>query len=97
MMFISVIIFASILFLLSTEESKAIIVVIPVVLIPIVSIVVWIIGALATPVIGLSAFYFKIKNKSPFLGIIIGIGLLILLGIVITLIFKLVNPQRPIY
>lgn len=81
----------------STKHASAIIVLVPVVLIPIVNIVVWIIGALATPVIALSTIYFKIKKKPPFVGVLIGIGLLLLVGIIVTVIFKWVNPQRPIY
>jgi hypothetical protein len=86
-----------ILFFISTKEAHAIIVIIPAILIPIVSIVVWIITAVTTPVLALSIIYFKIKKKSPFLGILFGVGLLLLLGAIITVILKLLNPERPIY
>jgi hypothetical protein len=88
----------SLLFLIfSTKNANAIIVIVPVVLVPIVSIVVWIIGALATPVIALSTFYFKTKKKSPFLGMLFGLGLLLLLGVLITIVFKIINPDRQIF
>jgi hypothetical protein len=58
--------------------------------------VVWIIGALATPVVALSALYFKMKSRSLFLGIIIGIIILLLLGVIITVVLKLIDPGRPI-
>ena len=92
----SVLIATSLLFVF-TKEAHAIIVVVPAILIPIVSIVVWIIGALATPVVALSALFFRIKKKSLFLGILFGLGLLLIIGVIITLIFKLVDPQMPIY
>ncbi|KKQ92119.1 MAG: hypothetical protein UT58_C0005G0007 [Microgenomates group bacterium GW2011_GWC1_39_7b] len=85
------------LFIFSTREAKAIIVVVPTIIIPIVHIAAWIIGAVATPVLGLSALYFKIKKKSPAVGILFGMGLLVLLGIIITIVFKIISPQRPIY
>lgn len=86
-----------ILLVLSIKDAKAIIVVVPIVLIPIVNIVVWIIGALTTPIIALSALFFKIKKKSPVVGVFVGIGLVLLLGILIAIFFKLVNPDRPLY
>lgn len=83
--------------LLSVSNAYAIIVIIPAVLIPIVNIVVWIIGAISAPIIAMSAFYFKLKNKSVLKGVVIGIALLLIISLLIILIFKLVDPQRPIY
>ncbi|QQG41959.1 MAG: hypothetical protein HYV90_01445 [Candidatus Woesebacteria bacterium] len=86
-----------VIFTLSVTDAKAIVVLIPVVLIPIVNVVVWVIGAIATPVVGLTALYFKIKKKSPVIGILLGVVLLLLLGLIITIVFKIINPERPIY
>ena len=86
-----------IFFFVSVTDAKAIIVITPVVLIPIVKIVALVIGTLATPVISLSTFYLKLKKKSVLLGFAVGILILIILGVMITLGFKLINPQRPIY
>jgi hypothetical protein len=97
MLFLIAILFSVTFLFISTRDANAIIAIVPVILIPVVSIVVWIIGAITAPVITLSAIYFKMKKRSTVLGIFVGIGILLLLGIVITLIFKLVNPQRPIY
>ena len=69
------------------------VVIVPAVLIPIVHIVVWIVGALITPVVALSALYFKMRKKSLLLGIIFGLGIVLIFGIIIILIFKLINPQ----
>jgi hypothetical protein len=90
--FLSLIIFFSF-----THTAKAIIVIVPVILIPIVHFLVWIIGALTTPVLALSTLYFKIKKKSPIKGFLFGLGILILLSLLIVLIFKLINPARPIF
>ena len=59
MIFVMSILLSIILLVLSIKDAKAIIVVVPIVLIPIVNIVVWIIGALTTPIIALSALFFK--------------------------------------
>ena len=85
------------LLILFTNEAKAIVVLVPVVLIPIVKILAVIIGAFAVPVVSLSTFFYKIKKKSPIAGMLIGIVLLILLGIIVILILKTVNPQRQLY
>ncbi len=97
MVFAASILLFLVIFALSVNDAKAIVVLIPVILIPIVNVVVWIIGAIATPVVGLTTLYFKIKKKSPVIGILIGVVLLLLLGIIITIVFKIINPQRPIY
>lgn len=86
-----------IIFALSTKEAKAIIVIIPVILIPIVKMVVLIIGALTAPVVGLSVFYSKLKKKPVVFGILVGVFILLFLGLVITIGFKLINPARPLY
>lgn len=86
-----------IMFVLSVKPAYAIIVVIPAILIPIVQIVVWIVTAIATPIIGLSALYFKFKNKPVFKGVLLGLVILILIALVVGLSFKFLNPQRPIY
>lgn len=96
-MFIVSILLSIVIFFLSTKSTHAIIVIVPVVLVPIVSIVVWIIGAITAPVVALSTLYFKAKKRSPIIGFLIGTVILIMLGIVITIMFKLLNPERPIY
>ena len=62
MIFVMSILLSIILLVLSIKDAKAIIVVVPIVLIPIVNIVVWIIGALTTPIIALSALFLKLKE-----------------------------------
>lgn len=96
-MFVVSILLSIVIFFLSTKSTHAIIVIVPVVLIPIVSIVVWIIGAITAPVVALSAMYFKMKKKSPFLGVLVGVVILFVLAIIIAIVLKLINSQRPIY
>lgn len=84
-------------FFSSTKESNAIIIVVPVILIPIVKIVALIITAIATPVLGLSTWYLKLKKKSILFGIFVGMIILILVGLLFTLGIKIVNPSRPLY
>lgn len=97
MKFIISVLLSIIFFLASRSEPKAIIVIVPVILIPIVKIVALIIGAFAIPVVSLSTWYLKLKKKPIYFGILIGLIILIILGITITFGFKLVNPQRPLF
>lgn len=69
-----------VIFAISAKPAQAIIVLVPIALIPVVKIVVLIITALTTPVVGLSALYFKLKKKSVWLGILMGIVILLILG-----------------
>ena len=96
MMFATVAILLSILFLLSAQPAHAIVAIVPTVLIPIVNIVVLIIGALTAPIVGLTTLYFKIKERSLLKGVIIGLAILLILTIVMILVFKIINPQRPL-
>lgn len=82
--------------LISARSVYAIITVIPVILIPIVNILVWIIGALATPVVGLSVLFFKLKKKPWLHGLITGVVILIVIALIIALLLKYINPDRPI-
>jgi hypothetical protein len=97
MLLIKAFFISTFLFILSTKNANAIIAIIPVVLVPIVSIVVWIIGALTTPVLALTAIYFKLKKKSIYYGVLAGIVILILSAVLIIIILKLANPERPLY
>ena len=69
-----------ILFSALTSDANAIVVLTPVVLIPIVKIVALIIGAIATPVISLSAIYYKLNKKPIIRGVLFGILTLIILA-----------------
>ena len=96
MIFATVAILSSIFLLLSAQPAHAIIVIVPTVLIPIVNIVVLIVGAISTPVIGLIALYFKIKKKPLLKGVLFGLFVLLLITVIMIFVFKVVNPQRPI-
>ena len=85
------------LLILSPTPAKAIIVVIPTILIPVVKIVALIIGAISIPVTSIFGLYFKVKNKPAKNGILLGVFALIILAIVIAFILRIENPARPIY
>lgn len=97
MQFASAVVLSVVIFALSTSSVNAIIVIIPTVLVPIVHVVVWVIGALAAPVVSLTALYFKMKNKSLLGGILFGIFLLMIIGLLAVIMFKMLDPNRPIY
>ena len=98
MIFLSAIPFSIFLFFSVVSEANAIVVVVPVILIPIVKIVALIIGLLATPIVSLTAIFLRIKkNKSIFYGVIVGILILLALSVIITFGLKFINPDRPIY
>lgn len=97
MKFLKSIFLLLLLLLIFTNDANAIIVIVPVILIPIVKIAALIVGALATPVISLSVWYLKMKNKPIYFGIIVGISILAILGILISLGIKITNPSRPLY
>lgn len=96
-LFLSTIILSLIFFTISVRPAHAIIVIIPTVLIPIVNIVVWIVGVITAPVVGLSALYFSFKKKSTVKGVLFGILLVLLITLTVAVVIKIMNPNRPIY
>lgn len=97
MLFLAAILLSVTFLFLSTNYAHAIIVIIPTILIPIVSIIVWVITAITAPVIGLSALYFKLRKKSVIRGMLFGIFLVLLTAVILFIVLKLIDPNRPIY
>jgi hypothetical protein len=85
------------LFVLYTKPVYAIIVIIPAALVPIVSIVVWVITAISAPIVGLSVLYSKTKKKSIWKAIFVSLVAIFIIAIMLGLILKVINPQRPVY
>ncbi len=85
------------LFFIFVNETKAIIILPAVILVPIVKIVAIIISGFSLPVIGLSAYFHKISNKPVLRGIFVGMLILIFMGLLITIALKIINPSRPLF
>ncbi len=84
-------------FIFFVNEAKAIIIIPAIILIPIVKLVAIIISGFSLPVIGVTAYFHKISNKSVVKGIFIGVGILVIIAVLTAIILKLINPSRPLF
>ena len=80
-----------------TPQAHAIIFLPAVVLIPIAKIVAFIIGGFSFPALSVGALWSKLFHKSLKRTLIVITCLLILLTIILVVIFKLHNPDRPFF
>lgn len=85
------------LFFVFVDQVDAIIFLPAIILIPIVKIIAVIIGGFSLPVVAGSAFLNKVKGKSLATGLIQGIVILLLGALILAIILKLVNPDRPLF
>lgn len=79
------------------SNAYAIVVIVPAILIPIVNLVVWIVGAVSVPVAGVLFAYSKVKKVSHKKILSTLFIVLFLVALITFILLRIVNPDRPIY
>lgn len=82
---------------LFAPQAHAIIFLPAIVLIPIAKIVALIVGGFSFPALGVGALWSKLFGKSLRRTISVIIAILVVLGIILAIFFKLHNPDRPLF
>lgn len=85
------------IFVFFADESKAIIIIPAVILIPIVKLVAIIISGFTIPIFGITTYFHKLSNKPIIRGIYVSIAILLALATLIAIVLKLMNPSRPLF
>lgn len=84
-------------FLFSTSQVKAIVVIIPTVLVPVVHIIISFLGVIFVPIVAISTYILKLKKRSLIKGVLVGILITMVFGVLGFVLIRLLNPDRPIY
>ena len=81
----------------SAPKAHAIIFLPAIILLPIIKIIALVIGGFSIPALGIGALSGKLFHASPKKSIPIIIGILVILAVVLAIILKLENPDRPLF
>lgn len=94
---IFVVFFFCVLLAITPTHSHALIVLAPIVLIPIIKLIALIIAGLTLPATTAGIIYSKLTKHNTTKVVVIVVGFLALTAIILGVILKIINPERPIF